>query len=970
MLTVSSAGQGKSLRSGALPPYLSPLAVWALSFGCSVGWGAFVMPGTAFLPIAGPIGSMLGLLIGAAVMFVIGMNYHYLMKRFPGAGGAFTFTGKVLGSDHGFLCAWLLLLTYAAVLWANATALSLIIRFLFGDIFCFGFSYTIAGYTVYGGEVLLAVAIIVLTATVCILGRRAVSVVQILFAVLLFGGVLLCFTGVAVSGHGFSAVQPAFSNGDNHAFQVVSIAILTPWAFIGFESVSHSTGEFQFPVKKGLLMMGIALLTGALAYIMLVFCAASAVPEGFHSWQDYTAALDTLQGIQGLPTFFGVQSALGVPGVAVLGAAVFGGIVTGLVATFLAVSRLMYAMSEERMLPQWFGKTGRRHTPVHALLFIMAVSCIIPFFGRTAISWIVDVTTIGATIVYAYTSVSAFVLGRREHNKKYIATGVVGFCISFVFIVFFMLPSTVTQNRLATESYIILAIWSIIGILVFRFLMQKDKAHKIGRSEIAWLVLFFLILVISTIWIQDATADSAARLTEEIRNGYAAQAAQGGVQALEQWITQRADAFGKSVTVNILFQVGIITVSFLIIHSIFSVIRKREHQAEIEKTRAEEVSRAKSVFLSNMSHDIRTPMNAITGYTALALQDGALRPQTKEYLEKIDYSGKHLLSLINDILDMSRIESGKMELDPAPTDMIKLMDGVRDIFIMQMEAKKLHFTVDTAQVTDHYAVCDKNRLDRVLLNLISNAQKFTPENGSVTVTLRQTGKSSDGIGYQITVSDTGIGMSPAFAEHVFDAFERERSKTVNHIQGTGLGMSITKRLVELMHGSINLQTEQGKGTTFMIDLVFPEATAEEIEALQAEASMAQDSVDFTGKTVLLAEDNPINKEIAQALLEQVGFTVDYAENGQVAVDMVQAADADRYDVVLMDIQMPVMNGYDAAKAIRALDGDRAAVPVIAMSANAFAEDVQAALAAGMNAHIAKPIDVGAMMETLAKVLHK
>ena len=371
-----------------------------------------------------------------------------------------------------------------------------------------------------------------------------------------------------------------------------------------------------------------------------------------------------------------------------------------------------------------------------------------------------------------------------------------------------------------------------------------------------------------------------------------------------------------------------------------------------------------------MSHDIRTPMNAITGYTALALQDGTLRPQTKEYLEKIDYSGKHLLSLINDILDMSRIESGKMELDPAPTDMIKLMDGVRDIFIMQMEAKKLHFTVDTAQVTDHYAVCDKNRLDRVLLNLISNAQKFTPENGSVTVTLRQTGKSSDGIAYRLTVSDTGIGMSPAFAEHVFDAFERERSKTVNHIQGTGLGMSITKRLVELMHGSINLQTEQGKGTTFMIDLVFPEATAEEIEALQAEASMAQDSVDFTGKTVLLAEDNPINKEIAQALLEQVGFTVDYAENGQVAVDMVQAADADRYDVVLMDIQMPVMNGYDAAKAIRALDGDRAAVPVIAMSANAFAEDVQAALAAGMNAHIAKPIDVGAMMETLAKVLHK
>ena len=578
-------------------------------------------------------------------------------------------------------------------------------------------------------------------------------------------------------------------------------------------------------------------------------------------------------------------------------------------------------------------------------------------------------TTIGATIVYAYTSISAFVTGKRDKKIKYMITGLIGFIISVIFILFFTLPSLQTENKLSTESFIILVIWSIIGIVVFRLMMQRDRSHKIGKSEIAWLVLFFLILSVSTIWFQDVIDDKSDNMRQDIREYYA-EAEGRDPEIVERYIQERTDEFRREIISRTYVHILLIATSFIVIYSIFRIIRKRQQLAETEKTRAEDVSRAKSIFLSNMSHDIRTPMNAITGYTALALRKNDLPEDTKTYLEKIDASSKHLLSLINDILDMSRIESGKMELDPAPADLVKMMDEIYDVFIMQMQIKKLTYTVDSSGITDRYAVFDKNRLNRVLMNLISNALKFTPENGTITVTLTETGKTDAGVKYELRVKDNGIGMSPEFAEHVFEAFERERDKTVDQIQGTGLGMSITKSIVDMMNGKIRVETEKGKGTEFIIDLSFPEATDDEIAELTKQEGAATEEVDFSGMRLLLAEDNPINKEIAFMILEEAGFTVEHAENGKIALDMIESSEPGRFDAVLMDVQMPVMNGYDAAKAIRSLDPERAKVPIIAMSANAFAEDVQEALAAGMDAHIAKPIDIKVMMDTLSKVLKK
>ena len=406
------------------------------------------------------------------------------------------------------------------------------------------------------------------------------------------------------------------------------------------------------------------------------------------------------------------------------------------------------------------------------------------------------------------------------------------------------------------------------------------------------------------------------------------------------------------------------------------------------KNRAEKSSKAKSTFLFNMSHDIRTPMNAIIGYVELA--DKLQAPcatctrercphniplKLNDFLKKINASSQHLLALINDVLEMSRIENGKLELVLESANLVRAFDEVRDMFNSQMSNKNIKFDVDTSGVQNKNVIFDKHRLDRVLLNLLSNAYKFTPEGGSISVTLKQFGTETvDGkiFGkYEFRVKDSGIGMTPEFAAKVFEAFERERTSTVSKIQGTGLGMAITKNIIDLFKGTIDVVTAPNEGTEFVVNVNFELSGAED----QSDESNAidealEENADFDQKTLLLVDDIEVNREIAKMMLEMAGFIIDTAENGQEAVDMVAASTPGDYAAVLMDIQMPVMDGYAAARAIRALSDQKLAnIPIIAMTANAFAEDVQAAKDAGMDGHIAKPIDVGKMMETLTEVLN-
>ena len=404
------------------------------------------------------------------------------------------------------------------------------------------------------------------------------------------------------------------------------------------------------------------------------------------------------------------------------------------------------------------------------------------------------------------------------------------------------------------------------------------------------------------------------------------------------------------------------------IHQQQEALKKQQVELIAAKTRAEEGSKAKSQFLSNMSHDIRTPMNAIIGYTNLAQRKNATLDETKDFLKKIETSSHHLLALINDVLEMSRIESGKMEIEPIDTVLKKTLDEVRDMFATQMQGKDINFVVDTSGVKNSYVMCDKNRFNRVLLNLLSNAYKFTPKGGKITVNLSQVNDAENNVGdYELRVKDSGIGMTPEFAAKVFEAFEREKNSTVSGIQGTGLGMAITKSIIDLMGGTIKVETAPNQGTEFIINVSFK--LSENIPDDSAQSEDDAQEFNFESMRLLLADDLEVNREIAVMILESAGFVVDTAENGKEVVEKLSASTPDYYAAVLMDIQMPIMDGYAAAQAIRKLNDERLAkIPIIAMTANAFSEDVQAAKYAGMDAHIAKPIDIPNMMETLKKVV--
>ncbi len=522
--------------------------------------------------------------------------------------------------------------------------------------------------------------------------------------------------------------------------------------------------------------------------------------------------------------------------------------------------------------------------------------------------------------------------------------------------------------------------------------------------------------------------------------------------------------------------------------------------------KAEAAERAKTTFLSNMSHDIRTPMNAIIGFTTLAEANIDNKPRVQEYLAKILSSSNHLLSLINDILDMSRIESGKLNIEEKPCSISDIFRDMRNIIQTQMQSKQLNFFMDTMDVVDEDIYCDKLHVNQVLLNLLSNAIKFTPAGGSVSLMVQQKPGAPHGYGtYEIRVKDTGIGMSPEFARHIFEPFERERNSTVSGIQGTGLGMAITKSIVDTMGGTIDVETQQGKGTEFIItfnfrlqsesrqvavirelagvrglvvddsfstcdsvtkmltqigmraewtmhgkeavlrarqavemgdefyayiiDWALPDLsglevvrqiraivgehvpiiivtaydwTAFEDEAkkagvtafcnkpiflselrdtlisamgkaeLPAAAPAEPDPVEhLRGLRLLLVEDNELNREIAQELLEESGFVVDTAEDGTVAVEKMKKAVPGQYALILMDVQMPIMNGYDATRAIRALDDTALAnIPIVAMTANAFEEDRQQALASGMNDHVGKPFNMDKLLQVLVTQLTK
>jgi signal transduction histidine kinase len=428
--------------------------------------------------------------------------------------------------------------------------------------------------------------------------------------------------------------------------------------------------------------------------------------------------------------------------------------------------------------------------------------------------------------------------------------------------------------------------------------------------------------------------------------------------AMESTVSYLSD----SINTNALLLLTVVIIVLVIMFLIYYISMKRANLAtDAAREKAEQASRAKSEFLSHMSHDIRTPINGIMGMTSIALKN-TNDPERVEYcLKKIDGSSQHLLSLINDVLDMSRIESGKTVIACDPFRISEAIEKCSSIIYGQILNRDITLESDFGEFEHDAVLGDELHLRQILINILGNAVKFTPDGGKISFRVHEESVYDGEVRYRFEVRDTGIGMKPEFLDHIWDAFSQENSSIRTDYNGTGLGMAITKRFVDMMGGNIYVESAPGKGSNFTVDISFPIDKDAAVKA--AEQS---EKPDISGMKILLAEDNELNAEIASCILEEEGAEVVVAENGQIALDLFTKSVHGDFDAILMDVMMPVMDGCEATKAIRASEHpDAQVIPIIAMTANAYEEDIKKTADAGMNAHISKPINIEAMLKLLS-----
>ena len=581
-----------SAGSAVLQPYLSPLAVWALSVGSAIGWGSLVVTSKTYLSQAGPMGSILGLLIGLVMMLLVANHYHFLANRYPGTGGLYNYVKYIFGYDRAFLVGWFMFLVYIAIFWANATSIPLFARYFLRGVLSFGYLYSIFGYEVYLGEALVTLLVIVLVAALCIGSKKATARCMEILTLVFTLGITVCFVGAMLGFRGSGqTMAPAFIPDKDALRQVLRIAFISPWAFIGFESVSHSAAEYHFKHKNMFKVLVISLVVITALYVFIILMSVSAYPEGCSSWLDYISRLDEFEGIAGLPAFYAAYRYLGNTGVYILMASLLALVLTSLIGTLRAVSRLCYAAAQDGILSERFARLSGKQIPVNTILLITAVSLPVPFLGRTAISWIVDTTTIGATILYGFASAAVFKAAKQEKLKKDLILSGVCLVILLIFLVLLLFPGFFSDNTIETETYVLMAVWSLLGLLFFNRVIRKDHARNFGRAIIVWIALLAFIVMMAMTLAERLSEARGEGIIDNI-TAYYNGAAEPELQRLDETgflETQRAD-LRSADNLSVLVITGLFGLSLAVMLVNYNTMQKLERKTAAERDHARTVA--------------------------------------------------------------------------------------------------------------------------------------------------------------------------------------------------------------------------------------------------------------------------------------------------------------------------------------------------------------------------------------------
>lgn len=578
-----------------LTPNFGKFSILAFSIGTAIGWGSLVVTCGTYLAQAGILGTILGLVIGMLVILVVTRNLQYMICRNQDAGGIYSFARKVCGHDYGFLAAWFLLLTYMAILWANITSVPLFIGYFSNGFFKFGFHYHIFGYEVYLGEALLSICAIVLTGIFCARCRKAVNGVMVTSASLFVVGFTFC-TAWALAKHGQTSFNfdPLLLPDASALSQIAKIAVISPWAFIGFENVAHFSEEYTFKTSKirGILIVSVVASTALYILVTLLSVTAypSSTPSGIaiNSWFEYISHMKEFEGFERVPAFYAINHYLGNTGIVILMVALFGAILTSLIGNTMALSRLFFAAGRDGSAPAWLKKRNKVGNPSNAIWFIVLCSVLIPFLGRTAIGWIVDVTTLGATIIYALVSYAVFKDARKNKIRTEQTTGLAGLILMLAFILMILLPNLFSTSAMGSESYILFDIWAVLGLVYFMRLVLKDQKRQYGKSVLVWVIMLLFVLFASMMWV----AQKTQTITDNTMRGVADYYVSGkDMTEFDLYLKEQTENIHSANSWYTLASFAIFIVAASIILINYQIMRRREEeytkQLNIAKNRAD-----------------------------------------------------------------------------------------------------------------------------------------------------------------------------------------------------------------------------------------------------------------------------------------------------------------------------------------------------------------------------------------------